>query len=270
MLEASLVLCALAGIAAAVGIRRYRHPDTREIGLEVERSILAKCMEHLEQPEYAAERNVLYEKYQSRLEHVNDTLSGKKATSDMSAKEGERKGQRPKGKASASKSGDKKTGAPKENTIADRVQKTTKGPAQSKDAETGKVDTDTAPATEISVKQAKSQKGKIGGQAKKADRVTRNKPAGKDAGATRRPAPKAPVHDTSPKQAIDGVSQTVNRPAAESVDVKDVKSEKVEKGKRDAASKGQGTDNVETQEDLETIKNDIRRALSKLEQVEAD
>ena len=134
----------------------------------------------------------------------------------------------------------------------------------------GKVDTDTAPATEISVKQAKSQKGKIGGQAKKADRVTRNKPAGKDAGATRRPAPKAPVHDTSPKQAIDGVSQTVNRPAAESVDVKDVKSEKVEKGKRDAASKGQGTDNVETQEDLETIKNDIRRALSKLEQVEAD
>ena len=261
MLEASLVLCALAGIAAAVGIRRYRRPNTREIRLEVERGILAKCMEHLEQPEYAAERNILYEKYQRRLEHVSDTLSGKKTTSDMTAKEGERKEQKAKNETVAGKPGGKKPGAPKKGTVADKGQKTTiKGPVRGKDAKT---DADIAPATKVAPPESPKVERRGKGQVKK----TRNKPAGKDTDATRRPAPKAPVHDTPPKQTPDDISQTV-KPAAESVYAKDAKSEKVKK--EEQMPKGQGADDVEAQEDLEKIKNDIRRALSKLEQVEAD
>ena len=300
MLDASLVLCALAGIAAAVGIRRYQRPDTREIRLEVERGILAKCMEHLEQPEYAAERNILYEKYQRRLEHVSDTLSGKKTASDMTAKEGEREEQKAKNEAVAGKPGGKKAEAPKKGTGADKGQKTTvKDPVHSKDAKTdngvapatkvappespkvgrkGKGQTkkirnkpagkdtgaDVAPATKVAPPESPKGGRKGKGQTKK----MRNKPAGKDTGATRDPAPKAPVHDTPPKQTPGDISQTGKRPAAESVDVKDVKPEKVEKGEQ--TPKGQGADDVEAQEDLEKIKNDIRRALSKLEQVEAD
>ena len=247
-----MVLCALAGITTAVGIRHYRRPDTRESGLEVERSILTKCIEHLEQPEYAVEKNILYEKYRSRLEHVNGTLSGKKTTPDVATKK------EPKTESRSSS---------KEVAVGSKDQKTEiKDPIPDKDVKTVKVDTDTTPAGKDTPVRPPKEELKGKSQVKKKG----SKPAGKDTRARRPPAPKAPVHDTSPKQAPKSVAQTGKRPAPEPVDVKDAKPEKVKETKERQASKSQSTDNVEVQEDLEKIKNDIHRALSKLEQVEAD
>lgn len=282
MLDASLILCALAGAAVAIGIRRYRGPDAKQMNLEVERSILAKCMEHLEQPEYATERSVLYEKYQSKLARVNDTLPGKRpvAIKDDTEKMPEIKDEpgnvKTRAKKSASKgSRTKKRGAkgdgtkkgddtsvksPKKDTVNSRSKRKIKTPKDITQDDHTRVTKGDAGKT--SAKPKKKPKSK----AKKANGAG-SKPPDADT-AVQRSTPKVSAQDTSSKQMQDDTSgQDIGTD-----DKKDTKEyDNTDTGQKGSGpDKGLGTDDTDAQEDLEKIKDDIQRALSKLERAEAD
>lgn len=65
MLEVILVICALAGVSAAAITRRYLSMKGG-----TERDILSRCVQYLERPEYAVERDVLLSTYKEKIEEV--------------------------------------------------------------------------------------------------------------------------------------------------------------------------------------------------------
>ena len=274
MLEIVLVLCALAGVSAAVALSRLPVRDTRRSGLQTEHNILSRCIGMLEQPEMAAERKVLYERYQERIQEIDEEMDGRKTTngvkiSGSTVVAGGGPGVEPMKVSSGGGASEMEPGDDLKIKPAGAVIKTTSG--RGKPVEEASVDISSGggasemkpgnspekPA-EVGVKAA-SGEGKAASVDISLGDVSEMKPGDdlkiKPAGAvikttSGRGKPVEGTDDASATETNTGTQK--DRP---SVDMQDDKTD---------------TDDIMANDDLEKIKQDIKRTLDKLERADVD